>query len=227
MYSILIIDDDPSICRNMELILQMEGFKVITASDGQAGLTMLREKRPDLILCDIMMPDLDGHSVLETLKNDELLAEIPFIFVTAMGGRTEVRRGMTAGADDYLSKPFSAEELIATVTSRLHRLERFRQHGVKSTFQEEYAILSQRTTVREREVLHLVGRGLKSKEIAQQLCISLRTVNAHRTNLMSKLGVDNAAMLARWAVVAGQMKEQCPPPDSLSINRRQAQQIKA
>jgi DNA-binding NarL/FixJ family response regulator len=207
MYSILIIDDDASICSNMELILQMEGFEVITASDGQAGLAMLREKRPDLILCDILMPDMDGLSVLEILKNDELLAEIPFIFVTAMGARTEVRRGMTAGADDYLSKPFSAEELIAAVTSRLHRLERFRQQGVKSTFHEEYAILSQRTTTREREVLHLVGRGLKSKDIAQQLCISLRTVDAHRTNLMGKLGVDNAAMLARWAVVAGRMKE--------------------
>ena len=78
MHSILIIEDDPAYRSMMELILQMEGFDVRTASDGQSAFALLREKRPDLILCDIMLPEMDGHSVLEILKGDDTLLDIPF-----------------------------------------------------------------------------------------------------------------------------------------------------
>lgn len=201
MYSILIIEDDVPICSNMQLILQMEGFHVRTACSGPAGIELVGKERPDLILCDIMMPAVDGLTVLETLKRDEY-ADIPFIFVTALGERADVRRGMAAGADDYLTKPFSAEELVAAVTGRLHRMERIRLSGRKAAFQEEYAILSHSVSAREREVLLLVGSGATSREIAEQLGISLRTVEVHRANLMSKLDAGNSAMLARWAVIA-------------------------
>jgi DNA-binding NarL/FixJ family response regulator len=207
MYAILIIEDDVVCKTMMETILQIEGFHVRSAGDGQAGLAMVAEQRPDLILCDIMMPNMDGHSVMALLRADPTCADIPFIFVTAMGDRSEVRRGMSAGADDYLSKPFSAEELLATVTGRLNRREVLRTTLLKPALQKEFAILIQRTTIREREVLHLVGCGATSREIAQQLGITLRTVDAHRTNLMSKLGAANAALLARWAVIADQMRE--------------------
>jgi DNA-binding NarL/FixJ family response regulator len=191
----------------MESILQREGFHVRSAADGQAGLDMIAERRPDLILCDIMMPNMDGHSVLSRLRADTVSADIPFIFVTAMGDRSEVRRGMSAGADDYLSKPFSAEEILAAVTGRLSRRETLRNHGSKPALQEDFAFLRQQTTVREREVLNFVGRGATSKEIAEQLGITIRTVHAHRTNLMNKLGAANAALLARWAVIAEQMRK--------------------
>lgn len=202
MYSILIIEDDPSLSCNMELILRMEGFDVRTAADGVSGLARISEKRPDLILCDIIMPEMDGHALLSMLKNDASLADIPFIFVTALGDRSDVRRGMSSGADDYLSKPFTAEELVAAVTGRLHRLETIRLHSAKATFREEHDILRQRISPREREVLLLVGSGATSREIADILGISLRTVEVHRSNLMDKLGAANAAMLARWAVIA-------------------------
>ncbi|HIJ95504.1 MAG TPA: response regulator transcription factor [Desulfuromonadales bacterium] len=114
---------------------------------------------------------------------------------------------MSAGADDYLSKPFSAEELLAAVTGRLSRRESFRNQSSKPALLEEFAFLSHQTTVREREVLNLVGRGATSKEIAEQLGITIRTVHAHRTNLMNKLGAANAALLARWAVIAEQMRD--------------------
>jgi len=205
MYSILIIEDDPSICCNMELILRMEGFDVRTAGDGQSGIAAVREKRPDLILCDIMMPEMDGHVLLETLKNDRDRADIPFIFVTALGERADVRRGMAAGADDYLAKPFSAEELVSAVTGRLQRHEAIRLRGTKGAFREEHAILRERISVREQEILLLVGTGATSREIAERLGISLRTVEVHRSSLMSKLDAANAAMLARWAVIAEQM----------------------
>ncbi len=205
MHSILIIEDDPAICSNMKLILQMEGFSVRTAEDGRAGIAAIRGERPDLILCDILMPEMDGPTLLDTLKKSQEGVGIPFIFVTALGSREDIRGGMSAGADDYLTKPFSAEELIAAVTERLHRLETIRQCGAQAAFKDEKAFLQQRITDREREVLRLVGRGTTSREIAEQLGISLRTVEVHRSNLMKKLDAANAAILARWAFIAEQM----------------------
>lgn len=205
MHSILIIDDDPSYLDMMETILQMEGFTVRTAHDGRSGLASLRQKRPDLILCDIMMPGMDGHSVLDVLKSEETHANISFIFVTAMGDRADMRRGMSAGADDYLSKPFSADELLAAVSGRIRRHGMISLNQGTSAFQNELTILSTRITRREREILQLVGRGITSREIAEQLGVALKTVEVHRANLMNKLNASNAATLARWAVIAEQM----------------------
>jgi len=207
MYSILIIEDDPAYISMMEVILQMEGFTVRAASNGQSGLAMLHEKRPDLILCDIMMPDMDGHAVLEALKDDKALADVPFVFVTALGERAEVRRGMSEGADDYLSKPFSADELLAAVTGRIRRHELIIQQHDKSVFQEEQAIFrTRKITGRELNVLLMVGKGSTSKEIAEEMGLSVKTIEVHRYNLMNKLGASNAAILARWAVVAELME---------------------
>lgn len=205
MNSIQIIEDDAS-CRNSTaLILRLEGFDVQTAEDAEAGIAMIRERRPDLILCDIMMPGMDGHSVLELLKSDSTTADIPFIFLTALGARADVRRGMNEGADDYLTKPFTSEELVAAVVGRLHRFEMIRQRGNISIFQEEFTHLTQNITDREREILILVGQGLTSKDIAKRLEIRINTVQVHRANLMRKLDAPNAANLARWAIISEMM----------------------
>ena len=204
-YSVLIIDDDPSYRGMMEVILQMEGFAIRAAADGQSGLALLRRQRPDLILCDIMMPDRDGLSVLEALKDEHALADIPFIFVSAMVERADVRRGMSAGADDYLPKPFSAEELLAAVNGRIRRHEMINLCHGTAFFQEEEAILRRKVTKRELEVLLMVGQGITSKKIAEQLGVCLKTIEVHRANLMTKLDAANAASLARWAVIAEQM----------------------
>jgi DNA-binding NarL/FixJ family response regulator len=205
MYSILVIDDDSSYRNMMETILLMEGFDVRVASNGQSALLMLREKRPNLILCDIMMPEMDGYRVLDIINGENALSHIPFVFVTALDGRREVRRGMSAGADDYLAKPFSADELLAAVTGRIRRHERITSHHGNAVFHNEQAILRTKITVREKEVLLMVGQGATSKEIAERLGISMKTVEVHRANLMKKLAAANAACLARWAVIAEQM----------------------
>lgn len=204
MYSILIIEDNRSYSNVMKTILQMEGYDVRTAFNGQSGLTKLRDKRPDLILCDVMMPIMDGHSFLEVLKSDKTLGDIPFIFVTAMDERADVRRGMSAGADDYLPKPFSAEELLAAVNGRISRHERLFQNHRTSDYQEEQAILQHKITKREREVLLMVGHGYTSRDIAERLGVCIKTVEVHRANLMNKLDAGNAAALARWAIIAEQ-----------------------
>jgi DNA-binding NarL/FixJ family response regulator len=204
MYSILIIEDDTQYRNSMELILKLEGFDVSTADTGIAGIARVREKRPDLILCDIIMPGMDGHTVLELLQGETTLADIPFIFVTALNSRAEVRRSMSEGADDYLTKPFSADELVAAVVGRLRKFEKIRMHNTKPAFQEAQAILRQHVTGREREILLLVGSGATSKQIADCLGIRPNTVEVHRSNLMRKLNAANAAILARWAFIAEQ-----------------------
>lgn len=207
MNSILVIDDDIGSRLFVEKILTLEGFDVRSASHGESGISQLRERKPDLVLCDIMMPGMDGFSVLESLKRDSSTADIPFIFITAMAGREDQRRGMCEGADDYLTKPFSAEELIAAVVSRLYRIGIFRRQSENMPFQTEIAFLRRQVTDREREVLLLVGQGITSREIARRLDIRLNTVDVHRASLMRKLDAPNAASLARWAFIA----EQLPP----------------
>lgn len=205
MNSILIIEDDNITRMFMQKVLTLAGFNVAVVSDGESGLARLRESRADLVLCDIMMPKMDGYSVLELLKRDSRFTDIPFIFVTALGGREAQRRGMCEGADDYLTKPFTAEELVETVVSRLCRVEMFRHHSDNTPFKDEIATLCTQVTDRESEVLLLVGQGLTSREIAERLDIRLNTVEVHRANLMRKLDAPNAAKLARWAFIAEQI----------------------
>lgn len=205
MYTILVIEDDVTICNNIELILQMEGFVVHTAVNGKDGISKALATQPDLILCDILMPGMNGHTVLEGLKCERALADIPFIFVTALDARTDIRRGMAAGADDYITKPFSADELISAVMGRIQRHKTIRSLSIKAAFVEEFSCLTHQITSREREVLQMVGRGATSRDIAECFGISLRTVEVHRSNLMKKLNATNAASLTRWAIIAEQM----------------------
>jgi len=209
-YSILIVEDDPLLCDNMALILQMEGYEIRTAPDGIAALALITEKRPDLILCDILLPEMDGYCFLEEIKKNDTFSDIIFIFVSALGEKSDMRRGMYAGADDYLTKPFSSEDLLATVTGRLRKNEYIRRQPTNITASTEQEILMSRITQREREVLVLVGKGATTKEIAEQLFISPKTVEGHRTNLMKKLEVVNAVGLARWAIIAGNLKQRNP-----------------
>ncbi|ACK70689.1 two component transcriptional regulator, AraC family [Gloeothece citriformis PCC 7424] len=121
MTRILLIEDDQLNCTLLQECLESEGFHIISAEDGFKGLQQAREFLPDLILCDIIMPELDGYSVLLQLRQDPSTAFIPFIFLTAKTSKAEYRRGMELGADDYLTKPLTAHEVIAAVETRLER----------------------------------------------------------------------------------------------------------
>ncbi|QQE64230.1 hybrid sensor histidine kinase/response regulator [Leptolyngbya sp. BL0902] len=123
MKKILVIEDDLQVQDNIYDILSLEDFYTITASDGAEGLMLAQEERPDLIICDIMMPQMDGYAVLAALRADENTAAIPFIFLTAKADRDDLRQGMALGADDYLTKPFTPDELRQSINARLARLE--------------------------------------------------------------------------------------------------------
>jgi len=202
MQSILIVEDDVSSRFYMEQVLILEGFDVRSCSSGESVVGLLRERKPDLILCDIMMPDMDGYTVLNSIKSDPAFAGIPFIFVSAMDELPDVRRGMLEGADDYLPKPFSPGELLATITNRLKRIEMHRVQKSKNIIPVENQKLLQRLTPREREVLTMVGKGLTTKVIATHLGIRVNTVDVYRSSLLKKLNAENAAALTRWAITA-------------------------
>jgi serine/threonine-protein kinase PpkA len=124
---VLVIEDEPSIRNNIMLMLKVERYSASGAENGRVGLEMARRDPPDLILCDVMMPEVDGFAVLEALRADPRLSEIPFIFLTALDDRSSMRRGMNLGADDYLPKPFTRDELLEAVNSRLKKYESLTQ----------------------------------------------------------------------------------------------------
>lgn len=198
---ILIIEDESACRRNAQRILDREGFLVRTAADGVEGLAALLADPPDLVVCDILMPGLDGYGVLHAARVEPRTAQVPFIFVTGLADRISQRRGMTEGADDFLTKPYNPTELLEAVQARLKRTAELDSAGPgrKQALQR----IEKTLTERETEVLRLLGRGLSTKEIATDLGISPRTVDIHRANLMRKLDLRSATAAARFATEAG------------------------
>ena len=127
MSKLLVIDDDHSVRVNLVELLEAEGFDVLSAKDGRSGVQLARQHLPDLIICDIMMPELDGYGVLEQLRQDPVTATTPFIFLTAKVERSDLRQGMNLGADDYLIKPFTRNELLTAISTRLAKQAAFNQ----------------------------------------------------------------------------------------------------
>jgi two-component system sensor histidine kinase/response regulator len=123
MKKILVIEDEQDIREKIITILQYEGYQPISADNGQTGITLAKRDLPDLILCDILMPGISGYGVLDELRNDPLTTAIPFIFLTAIATKEDIRYGMTLGADDYLTKPFEVDDLLATIQTRLEKHE--------------------------------------------------------------------------------------------------------
>jgi signal transduction histidine kinase len=121
MKKILVIEDTPGIREEIIATLGFEGFDAIGAENGKAGVQLAQQHAPELIICDIMMPELDGYGVLRELRQHPATAAVPFIFLTAKAEKADLRHGMELGADDYLTKPFLASELIAAVNSRLEK----------------------------------------------------------------------------------------------------------
>lgn len=128
MRKILVIEDEVNIRHNIQEILELDQFQVLLAVDGLQGLSMAQTYLPDLIICDVMMPEMDGLHVLQALQKNHKTDAIPFVFLTAKADHQSVREGMNLGADDYLVKPFDAAELLNTVHSRLKKRQMLQEH---------------------------------------------------------------------------------------------------
>ncbi len=188
MTTILLIEDNASLRRNIAQILTLEGYRVLVAEDGIAGLQQARGEKPDLVLCDIMMPGIDGYEVLAQIRADAAMASLPFIFLTAKGGMPDLRVGMALGADDYLPKPVEREDLLDAVQARLQR------HVQQQTFQPRFddAAPLERLGIspREAEVLLWMAQGKSNGDIATICGISLGTVKKHTNHIFEKIGVE-------------------------------------
>jgi CRP-like cAMP-binding protein/CheY-like chemotaxis protein len=170
MKKLLLIEDNPDVRENSAEILTMAGYSVRTAENGKIGVDLVKADRPDLIVCDIMMPVLDGFGVLQVLSMSEDTAAIPFIFLTAKTERSDIRKGMEMGADDYLTKPFDDVELLKAVESRLNKVRQRQQDPLNaSTVEhmlgqlhglEDIATVAKRTQVKhykKKEIIFTEG----------------------------------------------------------------------
>jgi DNA-binding NarL/FixJ family response regulator len=203
---ILIIEDQAPMRRNVALLLEMEGYVTCTASNGREGIEVAKREKPDLILCDVMMPELDGHGVVTVLRADDAFATTPFIFLTAKSDRGDVRAGMNHGADDYLTKPIVREDLLAAIKTRLERAKSFEKQlneaGIFNPNFENFEPLQRAfgLTAREAEVLIWVAQGKSNADVASILGMSEKTAKQHLGTCFQKMGVENRSAAALAAV---------------------------
>jgi len=152
MKKVLFIEDDTVVRENTAELLELAEYDVITAANGRSGLEVARQELPDIIVCDIMMPEMDGYGVLEALSQDPQTRHIPFIFLSAKTEHKDIRRGMDLGADDYLTKPFEEEELMSAIESRLAKvaiLSKLQENGQPDASEETQQKINSLQELRE------------------------------------------------------------------------------
>jgi len=204
---LLLIDDDPNLILLVQDYLEFQGYEVITADNGQDALKILQDQAPNLIICDIMMPEMDGYELVRKIRQDTRISWIPVIFLSAKGQTTDRVKGLNTGADVYLVKPFEPEELVAQVESSIKQVGRFMEknssngqsysNGINHAVHVPPEVTLTRT---ETKVVQLVAQGLANREIAQKLNVSQRTIESHVSNMLNKTRLHNRTELARWAI---------------------------
>lgn len=196
MRKILVIEDEPEMRRNITSLLRYCDYDPIPAENGRRGVEAARREKPDLILCDVMMPELDGYGVLQALQKDASLARIPFIFLTAKGERDDLRSGMDLGADDYLTKPVANADLVRAIETRLRRCRQQATREFSPDFSSPGPLLSLGLTPRAAEALLWLAQGKTNPEIATILGVSDSTVKKYVQEMFEKLGVETRGAAA-------------------------------
>jgi DNA-binding NarL/FixJ family response regulator len=199
---LLLIDDDPNLILLVKDYLEFRGYEVITAENGREALEVLEHDIPDMIICDVMMPEMDGYTFVNHVRQDEHISWIPVLFLSAKGQSQDRVKGLNTGADVYMVKPFEPEELVAQVEASLKQASRRMQqstNGSENTpkIQVPFDV---HLTQTELKVVQFVARGLANKDIADELNVSQRTVESHVSNMLGKTGLHNRTELARWAI---------------------------
>ena len=224
---LLLVDDEPGLREAVKDYLETSNFNVQVASNANDAWDWMQQNTPDLVISDIMMPQVDGYQFLKQLRDDTRFKTLPVIFLTAKGMTGDRIQGYQAGVDAYLPKPFDPDELVAIVENSLARL------AAKTTKSEEEgetpdlaelasqmarieALLTQKNAItqtsapfnidltpREQSVLNLVAEGLMNKEIARRLDTSVRNVEKYVSRLFSKTGTNSRPELVRFALEHG------------------------
>ncbi len=222
---LLLVDDEPGLREAVQAYLEDSGFTVDVASNAKDGLELAHQKLPDLIITDIMMPQVDGYQFLKQLREDPQFKAVPVVFLTARGMTSDRIQGYNAGCDAYIPKPFDPDELVAVINNLLEKQNNLRVaasdegHNIADLarqISEIKAMLTQKGgitqspapiktdfTPREQSVLELVVDGLMNKEIARRLDTSVRNVEKYVSRLFSKTGTNSRTELVRYALEHG------------------------
>jgi DNA-binding response OmpR family regulator len=184
---LLLIDDDPNLILLVKDYLEFRGYEVVTAENGREALEILEQDIPDMIICDVMMPEMDGYTFVEQVRQTERTSWIPVLFLSAKGQSADRVKGLNKGADVYMVKPFEPEELVAQVESSLKQTIRWKEHQAKggengSRIQVPFDV---QLTPTELKVVQFVSQ---------------RTVESHVSNMLGKTNLHNRTELARWAI---------------------------
>ncbi|WP_373536090.1 response regulator [Microcoleus sp.] len=226
---LLLVDDEPGLREAVQAYLEDSNFSVEVASNARDGWELLQQHNPDLVISDIMMPQVDGYQFLKQVREDPRYKALPVVFLTAKGMTGDRIQGYQAGCDAYLSKPFDPDELVAIVTNLLARRAAAKETGENPESPDIAALASQMAriesllsgrssivqsaspikidlTPREQSVLDLVAQGLMNKEIARRLETSVRNVEKYVSRLFSKTGTNSRTELVRYALEHGLTK---------------------
>ncbi|KOR36824.1 NagC family transcriptional regulator [Planktothricoides sp. SR001] len=199
---LLLIDDDPNLILLVQDYLEFRGYAVITAENGREALDILKEEIPDMIICDVMMPEMDGYTFVKNVRENPRTEWIPVLFLSAKGQSQDRVKGLNTGADVYMVKPFEPEELVAQVESTLKQASRLLDQPMKRSGQDPKLLVPDTVelTPTEVKVVQLVARGLSNREIAEVMNVSQRTIESHVSNMLAKTSLHNRTELARWAI---------------------------
>jgi DNA-binding NarL/FixJ family response regulator len=220
---LLLVDDEPGLRDAVQAYLEDSEFTVDVAPNAKVGWELLEKRLPDLVISDIMMPQVDGYQFLKQMREDPRFSRLPVVFLTARGMTKDRIQGYKAGVDAYLSKPFDPDELVAIVTNILARRAALADieggtniADLASQVAEIKSLLTNRSvlattpspiqidfTPREQSVLNLVAQGLMNKEIARRLETSVRNVEKYVSRLFSKTGTNSRTELVRYALEHG------------------------
>ncbi len=219
---ILLVDDEPGVRESVQAYLEDSGYQVRTAAGAKEAWEILQKEPLDLVISDLMMPQVDGHQFLKQMRDDPRFVAMPVVFLTARGMKSDRISGYQAGCDAYLSKPFDPEELVAIVQNILRRRASGSQEvegiakqiaaelkgmlGTGSAISVTPPPINIDFTPREQSVLDLVAAGLMNKEIARQLETSVRNVEKYVSRLFSKTGTNSRTELVRYALEHGLTK---------------------
>ncbi len=226
---LVLVDDEPGLRDAVQAYLEDSGFTVHTASNARDGWDTVQKIMPDLVITDVMMPQVNGYEFLKQLREDPRFQTLPVVFLTARGMTNDRIQGYEAGCDAYLPKPFDPDELVAIVTRLLQQRAALKAASgdgenpdvadLSRQIAEIRAILTQRGAIaqspspikldftpREQSVLDLVVDGLMNKEIARRLETSVRNVEKYVSRLFSKTGTNSRTELVRFALEHGLTK---------------------
>jgi two-component system, OmpR family, alkaline phosphatase synthesis response regulator PhoP len=211
MVQILVIEDELAVRENIVDLLEAEDYKVITTENGFMGLIWASEHVPDLIISDVMMPEIDGHDILRALRQNPITAAIPFIFLTALSDKSDIRHGMNLGADDYLTKPYARIDLLSAIAARLEK----NQKPGQSDVQETVAALTPADILRQQfenaapkiqVAIHMLkdmepgARREQCEELLRQTCAEEIDLLNQIPNIEEFLPVEDANLLLQLAM---------------------------